>query len=130
MAYRNWHISCKFVLQKSTKTTSNRRSMEELAMIARFERLPILHAVPRSIFGFERDLNELFEGFLAPGFGVHTAEYPQLNVTDSGTEFELVAELPGVKKEDLKVSVQDGVLTITGERKAADLPENSRYVRS
>ncbi len=44
--------------------------------------------------------------------------------------FIVRAELPGVKKEDLRVSIQDGILMITGERKAVELPARSHYVRN
>ena len=40
------------------------------------------------------------------------------------------AELPGLKKEDIDVSLEDGVLTISGERKSEEKFENAETYRS
>ncbi len=42
---------------------------------------------------------------------------PLVDITEDEKEYLIKAELPEVKKEEVKVSVQDGVLTISGERK-------------
>jgi HSP20 family protein len=43
---------------------------------------------------------------------------PAVDVTEDDKEFLIKAELPEVKRADVKVSVDNGVLTITGERKS------------
>jgi HSP20 family protein len=43
--------------------------------------------------------------------------YPALNMTEEGDNFLVRAELPGVKAEDLDISVVEGRLVIRGERK-------------
>ena len=43
--------------------------------------------------------------------------YTPLDIEETGEEVVVVAEVPGVKKEDVKVSLEDGVLSIGGERK-------------
>jgi HSP20 family protein len=42
---------------------------------------------------------------------------PVADITETDTEFLIKAQVPEVKKEDVKVTVQDGSLTISGERK-------------
>ena len=42
---------------------------------------------------------------------------PAVDITEDDKEFTIKAEIPEVKKEDLKVSVENGVLSISGERK-------------
>jgi HSP20 family protein len=42
---------------------------------------------------------------------------PQVDITETDKEFVIKAEIPEVKKEDVKVTVENGVLTIRGERK-------------
>jgi len=37
-------------------------------------------------------------------------------------------ELPGIKKEDVKITFEKNVLTISGERKAVELPEKSKVL--
>lgn len=47
-----------------------------------------------------------------------TAEWmPLVDVTEDDQEYLIKAELPEVKKEDVKVTAENGVLRITGERK-------------
>jgi len=48
-----------------------------------------------------------------------TAEWsPLVDITEDDNEYLVKAELPEVKREDLKVKVEDGTLSITGERKS------------
>lgn len=42
---------------------------------------------------------------------------PQVDIAETDKEFVIKAEIPEVKKEDVKVSVENGILTIRGERK-------------
>lgn len=42
---------------------------------------------------------------------------PNVDLVEKEKEFVLNADLPGVKKEDVKLQVQNGVLSISGERK-------------
>src|SRR5437660_9573969 len=42
---------------------------------------------------------------------------PLADITEDDKEYIIKAELPDVKKEDVKVTVENGVLTIAGERK-------------
>ena len=42
---------------------------------------------------------------------------PTVDISETEAEYAIKAELPEVKKEDVKVTVEDGVLTIQGERK-------------
>ena len=42
---------------------------------------------------------------------------PLVDIVEDDKEYLIKVELPEVKKEDVRVSVENGVLTITGERK-------------
>jgi HSP20 family protein len=42
---------------------------------------------------------------------------PLANISETDREYVVKAELPEVKKEDIDISVEDGVLTLRGERK-------------
>jgi HSP20 family protein len=42
---------------------------------------------------------------------------PAVDVTEDEKEFLIQAELPDMKKEDIKVTVEDGVIHLTGQRK-------------
>lgn len=49
---------------------------------------------------------------------VKTADWtPSVDISETDKEFVIKAEIPGVKKDDVKVTVESGMLSIKGERK-------------
>ena len=61
---------------------------------------------------------------------INIAEWaPAVDVSETDAEYAIKAELPEVKKEDVKVTMQDGVLTIQGERKQEKEEKGKRYHR-
>lgn len=71
-----------------------------------------------------RDFNQLFEDFNRPIWGeggllpMTRADWmPSVDISESKDEFLIKVEVPEVKKEDLKIHVDKGMLTISGERK-------------
>ena len=66
------------------------------------------------------EMDRLFDGSFGPVFrtpGSFSRWAPALDVYQDKDQFTVVAELPGLKKEDIELSLQKGVLTISGERK-------------
>jgi HSP20 family protein len=55
---------------------------------------------------------------------------PLADLTENDKEFLIKAQLPEVKKEDIKVSVEDGVITISGERKQEKETKNESEIRT
>ncbi|RKO87016.1 HSP20-like chaperone [Blyttiomyces helicus] len=43
---------------------------------------------------------------------------PQIDVVETEQEYIVKADLPGLKKDEVNISMQDGVLSISGDRKA------------
>lgn len=86
------------------------------------------------ILSLEREIGNMFQGFTpgaVPGRLLRTSEqYPLLNIFETKDEFVLVAELPGVKKEGIHLTIDNGLLTISGERQAASTPENVDWLRN
>lgn len=54
---------------------------------------------------------------------------PTVDISESEGEYLIKAELPEVKKEDVKVSVEDGVLTLSGERRQEKEEKGKKYHR-
>jgi len=54
---------------------------------------------------------------------------PSVDVSETVGEYQIKAEIPDVKKEDVKVTLEDGVLTIQGERKQEKEVKGKRYHR-
>lgn len=55
--------------------------------------------------------------------------YPSVDVAETERAFHIHAELPGVKKEDIKVNVNDGVLTLSGHRESKSEDKTKKYHR-
>lgn len=54
---------------------------------------------------------------------------PSVDISETEGEYQIKAEIPDVKKEDVKVTVEDGVLTIQGERKYEKEEKGKKYHR-
>jgi HSP20 family protein len=54
---------------------------------------------------------------------------PTVDISETDQEYLIRAELPEVKKEDVKVTLEDGVLTIQGERKHEKEEKGKRFHR-
>lgn len=54
---------------------------------------------------------------------------PTVDVSETAENYLIQAELPQVKKEDIKVTVDKGVLRLSGERKQEREDNNKRYHR-
>lgn len=54
---------------------------------------------------------------------------PSVDVKETPEEFVIKAELPEVKKEDIKLTVEDGVLSLRGERKHEKEQKDAKYHR-
>jgi len=54
---------------------------------------------------------------------------PLADITEDEKEYLIKAELPELKREDVKVTVENGVLTISGERKFEKEEKKKKYHR-
>ena len=54
---------------------------------------------------------------------------PAVNILEKQDAIQITADLPGMKAEDVEVTVDNGVLTIRGERKLAEATEGETYHR-
>ena len=80
------------------------------------------------------DFDNLFEGFLRPArWAEETASegmIPALDVVERDNEFIVKAEMPGVKKDQIEVSLENGVLTIGAETQSeTEQKEGDRVIR-
>jgi HSP20 family protein len=64
------------------------------------------------------------------GEEIGSAEWlPPVDITEDSKEYTVKAELPGLSKENVKVAVEDGVLSISGERKEEKEEKDKKYHR-
>ena len=90
--------------------------------ITRYEPWGILNQLQKELErAYEGDANES---------SVSTAEWaPAVDIKEEAERFVLLADIPGVKPEEINISMEDGVLTITGEKKTEAETEKNGYKR-
>jgi HSP20 family protein len=87
-----------------------------------------------------RDVDDVFNRFFAETLrrwpAVATGESrpafdwaPAADVSETEAEYLIKADLPEVRKEDVSVTVQDGVLTLSGERRQEKREETEKLHR-
>jgi HSP20 family protein len=73
------------------------------------------------LFGLQREMNRLFTDFFPTKRSQEEFESavwrPMVDVHEDENSYYIDAELPGLRREDVKLNFQDGVLTISGERR-------------
>ena len=79
-----------------------------------------------------RLLDPFFEDFFsAPSLFARSGSdfVPRVDIRDAGDHLTLSFEVPGMKKEDFKVSVKDNMLTVSGTREEREEESTESYVR-
>ena len=71
----------------------------------------------RELERMRRTMDQMFSRI--PFFGTTEFSFPLVNLYDRKDELFLIAQIPGVKKEDIEINYQEGLLTISGKRPAA-----------
>jgi len=93
---------------------------------------PESEIVPR-ISDLSREMNRLFDSFLRGDVteeGLANSYWtPAVDILEKDDAYTLEAELPGLKKDDVKISVQDNILTLRGERKDERKESKKGYLR-
>jgi HSP20 family protein len=77
-------------------------------------------------------MDRLFDRFLEPAWSEMPALgdwSPTLDVSEDKDAVTVKAELPGVEQKDIAVSLQEGMLTIKGEKRAEKEEKDKRYHR-
>ena len=85
-----------------------------------------------SLFDLNRQINRMFDDLFEQdgdsGFYAQAGmSAPAMDVHRGDDKIEITAELPGVKEDDIDLTVQDGVLTLRGEKKCARDDEQRGY---
>jgi HSP20 family protein len=89
---------------------------------------------PINRWSLANDFDRLFEGFLRPVNWVEEADSfditPAMDVKESEDAFLVNAELPGINKDDINITLENGVLTITAEtRSDEEQKQGERIIR-
>lgn len=74
----------------------------------------------RSIFGLRSDMDRVLDNFLRDWDlpESYSESFPSMDIEETESEFIVTAEIPGMKKEDIKITFENNYLSISGEKKA------------
>ena len=102
----------------------------------------IVRRYPRSSQALTRDpffsnVDSLFNDFLSAGRlfgrtlpeGLRDAWVPAVDIQETEKAFVFTAELPGLEKEDVEITLEDNLLTVSGERSLEEKDEGDTYHR-
>ncbi|MBU2493606.1 MAG: Hsp20/alpha crystallin family protein [Bacteroidetes bacterium] len=78
---------------------------------------------------FQNQIKKYFDDFPSFGLNVDNSFSPRIDISEKEDTLLVEAEIPGVKKEDLKITLQDNILTIKGEKKKEEESKDKNYYR-
>lgn len=87
----------------------------------------------RDLLSIQDEMNRLFDDFfgrpVTRAGWTEEAWCPCVDVSETKDNVIINAEIPGMSKEDVKVSVQDNILTLSGEKKQEREQKDANYHR-
>lgn len=90
-----------------------------------------MNLVPRnSLFDFDSVLENFWAPVTgsAPSGGTDVSFTPRVDVTENKNNYEINAELPGIDKKDIEVTLENGILSIQAESRQEDKEEKEGRV--
>jgi len=92
-----------------------------------------LTTFPLETLSRQREINRMFDNFFRGGIqddGAISFLTPAVDIAEGDNEYTVRAELPGVSKDDVRITMQDNILTIRGEKKEEKETKESNYHRT
>jgi len=87
----------------------------------------------RDLFNFTDEINpfsrDFFDKDIREASLMKGTWNPSVDISEDDNNFYLNVELPGMKREDVKVNYDDGLLTVSGERKTETENKDKNYLR-
>lgn len=76
----------------------------------------------------QQEINRMFDDFFVPGqrHG-ETSLVPPIDIAEDDKYLTVTAELPGIDRKDVQISVHDKVLTLKGEKQSEKKDEKGNY---
>ena len=93
--------------------------------------MSLVHYKPASLFGqFDNEINRLFFNAHATDAANQAHDWtPAVDIREEENRYVLEADIPGISREDLDITLEDSVLTIKGERSVTSEENNEGYRR-
>ncbi|MFQ5677027.1 MAG: Hsp20/alpha crystallin family protein [bacterium] len=88
----------------------------------------------RDLLNITDEMNRFVDSVFSQGGARETSLFkgtwnPAVDIAEDDDNFYLHMDLPGLKKEDVKVKYEEGMLTLTGEKKIVDEQKDINYHR-
>ncbi len=121
--------------QEKGEIKSSRPSRRPPSMIEPFERSEFMRDVDRVFEDFRRNFEDLIwpigslESRMNQMLPRFAAEFPRVDIEDRGKDFCMTVEVPGYKKEDIDIEIEDQAVEIRGIKSMRTSEKNERYVR-
>jgi len=79
---------------------------------------------------FDKRFSDILDDFFKDAVTTRQNGFtPRIDIVETETGFELEVQLPGIKKEDINVNINNNVLSVSGERKFDDKQEGKKFLR-
>jgi HSP20 family protein len=93
-----------------------------------------LPTFPSDVMNMQREINRMFDSFFRggpadDGTSVSSDWLPAVDIAEHENEYTVKLELPGVTREDVKITMQNNVLSVHGEKKREKESKASNYHR-
>lgn len=75
------------------------------------------------------NVNDFFGDFGLDFWNTDKIWSPAVDIAENNDNYEVTAELPGMKKDEIKISYEDDVLTLSGERKTEKDEKDKNFRR-
>lgn len=98
-------------------------------ILRRIPSLPSWSTGFRELDAARREMDRLFDSLTGFGTRRSAGVFPAINVSEDADSLYVRAELPGIRVDDLDISMENDTLTIAGERKHAVEDDSVSYHR-
>jgi HSP20 family protein len=83
----------------------------------------------REVDSLQTEVNRVFDAFFGQGTSSSRRWVPAMDLVETEDHLVLRADLPGLSREDVEIEIKDGVLTVSGERRADHEEKSEGYFR-
>jgi HSP20 family protein len=84
----------------------------------------------REVDSLQSEVNRVFDAFFGTAGGTRSRRWvPAMDLVETEDHLVLRADLPGLSRDDVELEIKDGVLTVSGERRADHEEKSEGYYR-
>jgi HSP20 family protein len=99
------------------------------------KKVEIVNRQTSNLDRFNEEFDHFFDDFFGRSFSIFPLRraanefYPKLDVFETDRDVKVTAEIPGMEEKDIEVSINNGILSICGEKSSEHEEKNGQYHR-